>query len=106
VNVGLNEPQGHRSELILRGQLQDLDVSTLLSALELGRQFITLEVFDAAGECTGVVSVKAGRIVSATLGSYTGAEAVRRLLESREPAEFRVQLQPSDAQWFQIDLGI
>lgn len=82
------------SEPIVRGPLHDLDVGSLLSALRLGRQYLTLEVYDAAGDCTGVVAVKAGHIVSASVDGYTGTEAVQRLLQRRDATDFRVLLQP------------
>lgn len=83
---------------VLRGRLEDLDVGSLLSALRLGRQHLTLEVYDAAGDCTGVVAVKAGQILSASVDGYTGMEAVRRLLSTRDAAEFRVLPQPAAAE--------
>jgi hypothetical protein len=90
---------------ILRGRLEDLDFGSLLSALRLGRQYLTLEVYDATGDCTGVVAVKAGQIVSASVDGYTGLEAVRRLLETRDAAEFRVLPQPVAAELAAEPLG-
>ena len=95
--MGSSEQQQTEPELILRGQLQQLDLGTLLSALQLGRQYLTLDLFDAGGEHHGSVSVKSGRVVSASVGDKTGAEAVRQLLDSQEASEFRVRLQPEDA---------
>jgi hypothetical protein len=94
--VGLPEQQV-QPELILRGQLRDLDLETLLSALRLGRQYLTLDVFDAAGAHAGSVSVKSGRVIAAHAGEHTGAAALQQLLEQRDAAEFRVLLQPSNA---------
>ena len=93
------------SEPILRGRLEELDFGSLLSAMRLGRQYLTLEVYDAAGECTGVVAVKAGRIISASVDGYTGIEAVRRLLERRDASEFRVLPQPMAAELAPEPLG-
>lgn len=84
-------------ELILRGRLQEVDLGTLLSALQLGRQHLTLDLFDAGGGHHGSVSVKSGRVVSASVGDKTGAAAVRQLLQSDDAAEFSVRLQPADA---------
>lgn len=91
--MGLPEQQAE-PELILRGQLQELDLGTLLSALQLGRQYLTLDLFDAGGEHHGSLSVKSGRVVSASVGDKTGADAVRQLLYSTEASEFHVRLQP------------
>jgi hypothetical protein len=90
---------------ILRGRLEELDFGSLLSALRLGRQYLTLEVYDAAGDCTGVVAVKAGRIVSASVDGYTGIDAVQRLLQRRDASEFRVLPQPSAAEIAAEPLG-
>lgn len=90
---------------ILRGRLEELDFGSLLSALRLGRQYLTLEVYDAAGDCTGVVAVKSGRIVSASVDGYTGVEAVERLLERRDASEFRVLPQPIAAELAPEPLG-
>lgn len=95
--MGLPERK-QQEQLILQGQLQDLDLNTLLSALRLGRQYLTLEVLDAAGQRKGTVSVKSGRILSALAGEQRGAAAVRHLLESHDAAEFRVRMQHSDAE--------
>jgi hypothetical protein len=95
--VGLPEP-AVQSDLILRGQVEELDLATLLTALRLGRQYLTLDVFDAAGEHAGSVSVKSGRVVSAVAGDQTGADAVRQLLDSSEVTEFRVRRQTPGAE--------
>ena|GEM_PF-5798671 len=102
--MGAPEQQAE-PELILRGQLQELDLGTLLSALQLGRQYLTLDLFDAGGEHHGSVSVKSGRVVSASAGDKTGADAVRQLLDSTEASEFHVRLQPPGLELEQEPVG-
>ena len=78
--MGLPE-QSIQSDLFLRGQFQDVDLETLLSALRLGRQHLTLDLFDANAALTGSVSVKSGRVVGASARDHRGAAAVRQLLD-------------------------
>jgi hypothetical protein len=80
----------HQSQLVLAGDVADFDVGSLMMVFGLGRQLITLEIDDGAGNAQGQMVIKGGRIVSAAAGELSGPDAVRKLLMVAHPSRFRV----------------
>ena len=84
-----------QEQLVLAGDVADFDVGSLMMVFGLGRQLITLEVDDGAGNAQGNMVIKGGRIVSAVAGELTGPNAVRKLLMVGHPSKFRVLRNPN-----------
>jgi hypothetical protein len=84
-----------QDQLVLAGDVADFDVGSLMMVFGLGRQLITLELDDGAGNPQGQMVIKGGRIVSAAAGELTGPDAVRKLLMAAHPSRFRVLRSPN-----------
>lgn len=79
-----------QEQVVLAGDVADFDVGSLMMVFGLGRQLMTLEIDDGAGNAQGNMVIKGGRIVSAVAGELTGPNAVRKLLMVGHPSKFRV----------------
>lgn len=77
-------------QVVLSGDMSELDIASIMSTFSLSRQVMQLEILDAQGNCEGTIVTKAGRVISATAGDLSGAAAVHRLLETDRSACFRV----------------
>ena len=72
---------------VMEGSLSDFDLPTVLQTIGVGRQFIEVEVF-VDNHLSGLIRVKAGKVVIARCGDFEGVPAIKRLLEVPPSARF------------------
>jgi hypothetical protein len=64
---------------VMAGMLSEFDVPVLLQTVGVARQHLGLEISNGA-ELVGLITMKAGMLISATAGGATGRAALQRLL--------------------------
>lgn len=81
---------------ILRGYLAEHQLSHVLQAVSIGRQYVAVELSDARG-ARGTIFTKSGRVIAAEADERTGLDALYALLDA--PMEsFRVYRTPAPAE--------
>jgi hypothetical protein len=71
---------------MMQGRLAEFDMLTLLQTIGMGRQLVDIEVRDPTGSPVGNVTVKSGKVVSASAGDSVGIRAISQLVKA--PASY------------------
>jgi hypothetical protein len=71
---------------MMQGRLAEFDMLSLLQTIGVGRQLVDIEVRDPAGSPVGNVTVKSGKVVSASAGDSVGIRALSQLVKA--PASY------------------
>jgi len=79
------------STVIMAGALNTFDVSSVLQAVSLSRQYTSIRLWNAARQETGELRVKAGQLLHAAAGELRGKAAFRAIVQSDAHQTFRVE---------------
>ncbi len=92
-----------RETLVMRGSLQEFQLPDVLQVVGLSRQYTVIELRSADGSRRGLISMKAGQVLSAEHGQSKGRSAFFQLFE-QAPELFHVFRMP-DSKSYPSPLG-
>jgi chromosome partitioning protein len=89
-NVLAGSAPSARGTVLAQGSLEKFALRTVLEALSLSRQSVTIELFAADDSSIGALSMKSGQVLGARCGGETGMAAAGALLGERTEGRFVV----------------